>query len=309
LSTARLSPRLVLLMTAAPLLWSGNAIAGRLAVGTVPPLLLNCLRWAVALVLLLPLARSVFRSPGEVVRRWRYLAVLGLFSVAMFNALQYLALVSSTPINVTLIASSLPLWVLAVGALFFGERVAARQGLGAVLSLAGVLCVIARGDPTALAEVRFVRGDLYVVLSVLAWAFYTWLLVRPPAHMQPPQRPDWDWATFLALQVAFGLVGAAAAAGAEALLTDAPVQWNARLLVLLAYVAIGPSILAFRCWGLGVAEGGPALAAFFNNLTPLFTALLSAAVLGEPPRGYHALAFALIVGGIAVSAGAAKSRR
>jgi len=49
-----------------------------------------------------------------------------------------------------------------------------------------------------------------------------------------------------------------------------------------------------------VAEGSPALAAFFNNLTPLFAALLSALVLGEAPQPYHALAFALIVGGIAV---------
>jgi drug/metabolite transporter (DMT)-like permease len=50
-----------------------------------------------------------------------------------------------------------------------------------------------------------------------------------------------------------------------------------------------------------VAEGGPALAAFFNNLTPLFAALLSTLVLGEAPQPYHAVAFVLIVGGIAVS--------
>jgi drug/metabolite transporter (DMT)-like permease len=68
----------------------------------------------------------------------------------------------------------------------------------------------------------------------------------------------------------------------------------------LLYVSLGASIVAYRCWGLGVAEGGPALAAFFNNLTPLFAALLSALVLGEVPQLYHAAAFALIVGGIAV---------
>jgi drug/metabolite transporter (DMT)-like permease len=45
------------------------------------------------------------------------------------------------------------------------------------------------------------------------------------------------------------------------------------------------------------------VAAFFANLTPLFTALMSAALLGEPPQPYHAAAFALIVGGIAVSSG------
>jgi drug/metabolite transporter (DMT)-like permease len=66
-------------------------------------------------------------------------------------------------------------------------------------------------------------------------------------------------------------------------------------------VSVGASIVAYRAWGLAVAQGGPALAAFFANLTPLFAALLSALVLGEAPRPYHALAFALIVAGIAAS--------
>jgi drug/metabolite transporter (DMT)-like permease len=57
-----------------------------------------------------------------------------------------------------------------------------------------------------------------------------------------------------------------------------------------------------RCWGAGVMRAGPNVGAFFINLTPLFTALLSSAFLKEPPHLYHALAFALIVGGIVVSA-------
>jgi len=69
----------------------------------------------------------------------------------------------------------------------------------------------------------------------------------------------------------------------------------------LAYVAIGPAILAYRCWGLGVQRVGPTVAGFFSNLTPLFAALLSAAFLGEPPHLYHAIAFLLIVGGIVIS--------
>ena len=74
------------------------------------------------------------------------------------------------------------------------------------------------------------------------------------------------------------------------------------MLGALLYVSLGASVLAYRCWGLGVAEGGPALAAFFNNLTPLFAAVLSALVLGEAPQPYHGVAFLLIVAGIAISA-------
>jgi drug/metabolite transporter (DMT)-like permease len=55
-------------------------------------------------------------------------------------------------------------------------------------------------------------------------------------------------------------------------------------------------------WGAGIRRAGPGIGAFFVNLTPLFTALLSSAFLGELPHAYHVLAFLLIVGGIVVSA-------
>ena len=73
------------------------------------------------------------------------------------------------------------------------------------------------------------------------------------------------------------------------------------MVAALLFIAIGPALLAYRAWGAGVASAGPSVAGFFINLTPLFTAVLSSAFLGEVPHLYHALAFMMIVGGIAVS--------
>ncbi|NML15007.1 DMT family transporter [Azohydromonas caseinilytica] len=298
----RIAPRTAVLLTVPPLLWAGNAVVGRLLVGSVPPLTLNFLRWLLAALLLLPLGWRVLRAPGTLRGRWPYLLLTGTLGVGLYNALQYLALVSSTPINVTLIASSMPVWMLAVGALFYREHPGPRQLLGALLSLAGVLFVIARGDAHALLQVRFVRGDLYVIVAIISWAFYSWLLARPPASMRGAQRPHWHWAEALLLQILFGLLGAGAAAGLEQAAGTHAIRWSSSwTLAGLAYVVVGPALVAFRCWGLGVATAGPALAAFFSNLTPLFAALMSAAVLGEPPRWYHGVAFALIVAGIVVS--------
>ena len=297
----RLSTRTALLMSLPPLLWAGNAIVGRMLVGTAPPLALNFLRWLLAAALLMPLGWRVLARPGDIAARWPHLLLLGLLGIGTYNAMQYLALVTTTPINVTLIAASSPVWMLVVGALAFGERPQRRQLAGAALSLAGVLLVIARGDLRALARIELVVGDLYVLVAVVAWAFYSWMLARPPASMRPPARPAWTWAEFLFVQMLFGLLGAGAAAGVEALVGVPPIAWSGWVVAALFYIAVGPSIIAYRCWGLGIATGGPALAAFFANLTPVFAALLSAALLGEPPHWFHALAFALIVAGIVVS--------
>ena len=301
----KLTPRLALLLTVPPLLWAGNAVVGRLLVGHVPPLTLNFIRWLLTALLLLPFAWRALWPLSRLTQRWPYLLMLGVLGAGAYNSLQYLALVSSSPLNVTLVASSMPVWMLAVGALCYGQRPRPAQWAGAAVGLLGVCVVISRGSLDTLLQVQWVVGDVYVLLAAIGWAFYSWLLVRPPAHMQGQQRPSasegWDWAGFLLIQALFGLLAAGTLTAGEQALGAAPIQWSWGVVAALLYVSLGSSIAAYRCWGLGVAEGGPAMAAFFANLTPLFAALLTSSLLGEAPETYHAAAFVLIVAGIGIA--------
>lgn len=295
--TTRLTARTALLLMLPPLLWAGNATLGRMSVGSISPLLLNSLRWLLAFAILLPLGHRVLRADSPLWRRASYFLLLGLLGVGSYNAFQYLALQTSTPINVTLITSSLPVWTLCVGALWYGEKPHRMQIVGAVVSLVGVLLVLSRGDWTSLANVQLVTGDLFVLVAIISWSFYSWMLARP----REPSIRTWPWAEFLLAQVMFGALWASFAAFGEWSAGLAHVNWNGWIVALLIYVAIGPSLIAYRCWGMGVERAGPAVASFFNNLTPVFAAILSSAVLGEAPRWYHGVAFVLIVGGIALS--------
>lgn len=288
------------------MLWAGNAVVGRMLVGHMPPVAMNGLRWLLVAVLLAPLGWRVLRRPEAIAQRWRHLALLGALGVGTYNALQYLALQTSSPINVTLIGASIPVWMMGVGRVCFGQPLMRRQMVGAVLSVAGVLLVMSQGRWETLANLRLVPGDLLMLLASLAWALYSWLLARPPASLQGDARPDWDWAGFLWIQVGFGLVWAGLCSGVEAVLTptwlahwtfDTSAAWG------LLFIAIGPSILAYRCWGLGVQAVGPTVAGFFSNLTPVFAALWSTLLLGQGPRWYHPLALILIAAGIVVSSG------
>ena len=294
----RLNPATALLLTIPPVLWAGNAIVGRLVRDAVPPMTLNLIRWSIALAVLLPLGRAALRAGSGVLTNWKRYSMLGLLGVGLYNSLQYLALQSSSPINVTLVASGVPVWMLLVGRLFFGIPVKRRQVAGAVLSIAGVLVVMCRGSLAELAALRLVAGDVYMILATIAWSFYSWLLMQQKDV--PALRAD--WAAFLLAQVGFGVLWSAALAGGEWAMQDVHIAWSWPVVAALLYVAIGPAIIAMRCWGAGVQRAGPSLGAFFINLTPLFTALLSSAFLGEAPHLYHVVAFGMIVGGIAVSA-------
>lgn len=296
--TYKLTPSTAALLTIPPLLWAGNAIAGRLLRDAVPPMTLNLLRWSIALVILIPLGRAALKSGSGLVSNWRRFSMLGLLGIGLYNSFQYLALQTSTPINVTLVASGLPVWMLLVGALFFGVKALARQLAGALLSIAGVLLVLSRGELSQLLALRLVPGDVYMILATIAWSFYSWLLMQPkdPEHIRA------DWAAFMLAQVIYGVLWSGAFTVVEVAAGSPPLAWSWPVAGGLLFVAIGPAIIALRCWGAGVQRAGPSIAAFFVNLTPLFATVLSSAFLGETPHLYHAVAFALIVGGIVVSA-------
>ncbi|MGE8375833.1 MAG: DMT family transporter [Diaphorobacter nitroreducens] len=295
--TQRLSPGTIAMLVAAPLLWAGNAVVGRALNTLIPPITLNFVRWLLAFALLLPLAWQVLRPGSPLWPHWRRYALLGLLGIGSYNALQYLALQTSTPLNVTLVGSGMPVWMLIIGALCFGVPASRRQIAGVLLSVAGVVLVLSRGSWEQLLALRLVPGDLYMVAATISWSFYSWLLVRT----SEPREQRGDWAAFLMAQMIFGLGWSGAFAGVEWSLGATQITWGWPLAAGLAFIAVGPAILAYRFWGVAAQRAGPVVGGFFINLTPLFAAVLSTVFLGEAPHLYHALAFALIVGGIVVS--------
>ena len=278
-------------------LWAGNAIAGRVLVGSISPVTLSAVRWGLAALLLLPLGWRVFMPGSALWQNKKRFLLLGLFGVGSYNVLLYLALQTSTAINVTLIGASMPIWMLFIGAVFYQVKPSALQMIGAIVSLLGVGIVLTRGDLATLLSMEMVIGDLLIMLATILWAFYSWMLSRPGSSSER----QWPWAEFLMAQVTVGLVWTGFFDGFEIVAGHAFIDLNWWTASLILFVAIGPSLIAYRCWGLGVNGAGPTVAAFFANFIPLFTALLSAAIIGEPPQLFHGLAFALIVAGIAIS--------
>jgi len=139
---------------------------------------------------------------------------------------------------------------------------------------------------------------LYLNLDLLAEAGFTG--DKDPRELAKAGK--WDWAAFLQVRVLFGVIWAGVCAAVEAFLAGGqqPAIWpsNGSTWAAMVFIAVGPSILAYRCWGLGVQAVGPTMASFFGNLTDIFAALWSALFLGQHPRWYHPVALLLIPAGI-----------
>ena len=293
----QLSALTVFYLTTAALMWAGNAIVGKILVQASSPVLLNTVRWGVTALILLPFAWRVFKGDSPLWHHTKRFALLSLFGVGSYNVLLYLALQSSAPINVTLIGASMPIWAIFIGMLVYHERANHKQVVGAVISLIGVAVVIVRGELERLIEIEFVAGDLYMVIATILWGAYSWML----SHPKESNERSWPWSHFLLAQVGFGFCWSLIFAATEWQLEFSYFTWSWQTALMIAYVIIGPSLIAYRCWGLGVSKAGATVATFFTNLIPLFTAILSTLLLQKPPEPFHGVAFALILAGIYLS--------
>jgi len=290
-----LSPSTLLFLVLPPLLWASNAIVGRLAAGAIPPITLNFLRWVVAILVLLPFVWRRLKQDWPLARKaWVVLAATGFLSTTTYNALQYFALTTSSPINVALITAAGPIFTLLMGWLFFQATISRAATLGAVVSLIGVAWVLLRGELQNATRIDFVSGDLFMLLAIALWSLYTWLLRGRPAEM--------SGYSVLTMQMAWGLLFAVPMVLAEWFLGGySAIAWSPKIYSMILFVALGPALLAYLCYQQAVLRTGSQLPMFFLNLSPEFAALMAVVLLGEFPELYHGVGLVLIVAGIVLA--------
>lgn len=289
-----LDARTAFLLTLPPLFWAGNAVVGRLMVGQIPPLALSFYRWLFALVFaLLLVGPDLWRQRDVLRRRWKALAIMGVLGVGCYNSLQYVALETTTPLNVSLITASAPVFILLIGGAFYRQPVGTAQWVGAVLSIIGVAIVVGKGDPAHLAELRLAPGDIIMLVAVLLWSIYTWELRQRPLGLAPM--------TSLAAQMIWGVVAILPFMLTERWITGMSPHWGVPVWAALAYVSVLPSLVAYWCWGSAVSKVGAQIPSYFGNLAPLFAAVLSMVFLDEGIHVFHLVAAGFIFAGIHIA--------
>jgi drug/metabolite transporter (DMT)-like permease len=278
---------LLLLLTS--IFWGGNAIAGKLAVGHVSPMLLTAARWGFAAVMLYMIGWRQLRADWILVRRNAILlTLLGALGFAVFNVALYSAVIYTTAINVSIEQAGIPMLIFLANFLLFRLRVTWAQIAGAVASLAGVALTAGHGDPVRLLSLDVNFGDLLMLIAVVLYAGYTVALrFKPAIH----------WQSLMIVMTAAAFVATLPFVAAEFWM-DAAILPDAQGWAVIAYTIIFPSILAQIFYIRGVELIGANRAGLFINLVPIFGTLLSLVILGETFFAYHAIAMALVLGGI-----------
>lgn len=286
--------RAFVLLTVMPLFFSSNLIIGRAAVEAVEPWTLAFLRWTLAFLILLPFAiRGISRNAAVFLRHWGLIAIMGFLGMWICGAGVYFALRFTTATNGTLIYTSSPVLILLLEWIFRGRRIVAREFIGIVLAIAGVVMIVVKGSLTVLTDLDLNAGDIIFALAALSWAVYSVLLKRRE---------------FLGLPT-LSLFAVLAFAGAISLLPFTALEialterfpegltaWSS-----IAGIALISSVLAFSCFQYGVKVLGPATTGVFMYLLPPYGVMMAVVFLGEDLELYHLAGFVLIMAGLVLA--------
>ena len=278
-----------LLLILTTLFWGGNAIAGKLAVGHISPMLLTTLRWALAVLVITAIGLPQLRRDWSVVKRnLPLLFLLGTAGFTMFNAAMYSALTFTTAINVSIEQAGMPMFIFLANFLLYRMGVSPGQIVGFTLSLVGVALTASHGDLTRLAELDVNFGDALMLAAIVLYGGYTVALRYKPAI---------HWKSLMLVMCFAAFLSSIPFAAWE--ITTERVTWpDTRGWMIVVYTAILPSIASQAFYMRGVELIGANRAGLFINLVPIFGTLLSILILGEAFHLYHAIALVMVLGGI-----------
>lgn len=279
------------LLLAMPLFFSSNLVIARGMGDAVPPFTLALLRWAVAVLILLPFTWNGIVAAAPVLRgSWRRLLLLGFLGMWICGAGVYMALSLTTATNGTLIYTTSPIMVLVIERVVFGKPLSAARLAGVVLAMAGVAVIVLKGDLTALARLDFSLGDIGIAAAALAWAGYS-LVLRNGTLAGVPTLPLFAIIAMagVATLLPFSAVELATVGGWP----RTPTLWAA-----IGGLALFSAVGAFSLYQYGVKVVGPAVTSCFLYLLPVYGVGMSVLFLGEAFGLHHLVGMKLVLIGL-----------
>lgn len=281
-----------LLLAITTLCWGGNAVAGKMAVGHVSPMVLTFLRWLLATIVIFAISIPYIRREWHLVRpRLLYILLLGAIGFTGFNAMLYTALNYTSAINTVVIQAGIPMFIFGLNFLLFRINVSFGQIIGFVLTIVSVALLASQGELTRLLHMTLNFGDGLMIIALIAYSIYT-IILR--------WKPQVNWRTLMAFTSLGALIASVPALFWE-IHAGSAIWPDTFGWATVLYTVIFASLTAQVLYVMGVDLIGPNRAGLFINLVPVFGTLLSVAILGENLYFYQIAALVLALAGIAVA--------
>lgn len=249
------------------LIWSSAFTSARIIVTNAPPLTVSALRFLIAGLIAVTIAKMMGQSWRLTPQQWRLTILFGICQNALYLGLNFVAMQTIEASLAAIIASSLPLLVALVGWLISGETVKPLGIAGLFAGIAGVLLIMG----TRITQGVDVYGMMLCGIGALALAFAT-LAVRGALS------GGGNMLMVVGLQM---LVGSAVLWGPALAFETKAFNWTPTVIAAFAYTIVMPGLVATMIWFWLVGRIGAVRAATFHFLNPFLGVLIASLLLGE----------------------------
>ncbi|MDG2269857.1 MAG: DMT family transporter [Alphaproteobacteria bacterium] len=279
-----------LLIVLAALIIASNHVLARYLGGIVPPMGMVFWRMVVGALFLLPItALGLFANRHLIFKHWKLFTLMGLLFVPLGNGLIYTAYLYTTAINGGVVSASQPAITVLLTWLMFRDVINWKQGIGIVIAGLGVLAIITRGDPLAILNMEFNKGDLIMLAAIAFAALYNVLIRKVPEQIPVPQ-------LMVIVLVAGAVINLPLYILETIYIRPVPVTWVTVGSIL--WVGIAVTAIAVGLMSVVIRRIGANKASMSNYMRALLTALLAVVLLGEAFQAFHLIAMVLVIGGV-----------
>jgi drug/metabolite transporter (DMT)-like permease len=285
------SPLAITALLLAVIMWASSFPLLKLALNYMPPITLAAVRYSIAgsiLVLLIFAKFGMVKSLQELRGDWKILTFLGLVGVALPNATLNIGLQFTTASVSSIIQACGPVFTVALAVIFLKERLGGAKIAGTILAIFGTLLLISQGG-VDLDNSTFV-GNLFVLLSAMFYSISGVVTKKALERHHPLTITGWNIAIgslFLCLfsPIEFGQT----------------VAFPPDMIVILLILAVFPGCLAFLFYNYVLQKKELSSISFFVYLIPVFSTIISMAVLGEVITAETVLFASLVIAGVALA--------
>jgi len=273
------------------IVWGTTYLGIRIALETIPPLLLTGSRFVVAGVIMLAVAKLRGETLPRDRRTLANLALIGFLMVGVGNLAVVWAEQWVPSGLAALLVATAPFWMAIIEAFRGGgERMDIRGAVGMLIGFAGVAMLVTPGGSGGAWSISFLIGALAIQVGGMCWQLGS-------AHSKYNLRHVPLLAS-AALQMLFGgiivtIVGFAIGEGPRFALTP-------RTFAALAYLTVFGSIIAYSAYVYALAHMRTTHTALYAYVNPVVAVFLGWLILDEPLTWLSVLAMVVILAGVAL---------
>ena len=269
---------------------ASNLVVARGGVEFVPPISLAFWRWTVVFFILLPFTYLTLKKNFNVIKKeYRKLFFLGATGCGICGAFPFLAGQTTTVINMGIIYTSSPVFIILISYFFFHEKINLNKIIGLIACLIGVFVIIIKGNLDLLINLKFTIGDLWMLAAAIGWALYSIYLFYWKSKFKIFDR--------FAMISFFGALSLLPFYICEELFYKQTI-FAQEFYLWVIFAAISPGIIAFTLYTIAQKKLGASLTGFTLYVFTVYGAIYGYFLFNEKLENYHIVGTILVFFGV-----------